>query len=257
MNAREELVSLCRTLGEPHRELAVLGEGNASMRSDGDHFLVTTSGSRLADLTSRELAEVPLAPAAELARSASADADGGFDRATLTALARPDADGVHPVPSIETLLHALVLDRTGATHVGHTHPTSVLGLVCSVRADEAFASPIFPDEVVVCGPTYLVVPYAAPGPALAAALAAALDQHLEREPDWPRAIILANHGLLALGASATEVLAVTTMVDKSARARATALAVGGLRPLPPDAVRALVGRDDERFRRQLLMEGDG
>ena len=72
---------------------------------------------------------------------------------------------------------------------------------------------------------------------------------------WPWAIILANHGLLALGATAAEVLAVTTMVDKSARVRAAALAGGELRPLPADEVLALSGRLDEAYRRRLLVEG--
>ncbi len=255
MTLHDELLQLCRDLGEPRRDLAVLGEGNASARLDDDTLLVTTSGSELAALRPDQLVEVALGPAAELARSAGRAPAEAFDRAALTALVTGPAGGSPRVPSIETLLHALVLDRTGAAFVGHTHPTSVLGLVCSDRVDEAFAAPIFPDEVVVCGPAYLVVPYASPGPALAAALDEALEHHHARLGAWPRAIILANHGLLALGATAAEVLAVTTMVDKSARVRAAALAVGELRPLPADEVLALSGRLDEAYRRRLLVEG--
>jgi rhamnose utilization protein RhaD (predicted bifunctional aldolase and dehydrogenase) len=255
MTLHDELLQLCRDLGEPRRDLAVLGEGNASARLDESTLLVTASGSELATLTSDQLVEVALAPAADLARRAGTAPAEAFDRSALTALAVGPPGGGQRVPSIETLLHALVLDRTGAAFVGHTHPTSVLGLVCSSRADEAFAAPIFPDEVVVCGPAYLVVPYASPGPALAGALDEALDRHHERLGSWPRAIILANHGLLALGATAAEVLAVTTMVDKSARVRTAALSVGELRPLPADEVLALSGRLDEAYRRRLLVEG--
>lgn len=249
MTMIDELQQLCRTLGEPHRELAVLGEGNASARLDESTFAVTTSGSELARLRAEDLVSVELAPAAALARSC---ADGSFDRSALTELAVPQPDGSRRVPSIETLLHALLLERTGARFVGHTHPTSVLGLACSNRIDAAFAAPIFPDEVVVCGPAYLVVPYAPPGPELAVALDAALDRHHGRTGSWPKAIILASHGLLALGATAAEVLAVTTMVDKSARVRTAALAVGELRHLSDDEVLSLDGRSDERYRRRLL-----
>jgi rhamnose utilization protein RhaD (predicted bifunctional aldolase and dehydrogenase) len=255
MTLHEELVRLCRDLGDPRRDLAVLGEGNASARVDGGTLLVTTSGSELAGLTADQLVEVALGPTADLARRAGRAPAEAFERSALTDLAVGPAGGEPRVPSIETLLHALVLDRTGVAFVGHTHPTSVLGLACSDRIDEAFAAPIFPDEVVVCGPAYLVVPYAAPGPALAAALDEALEGHHERLGAWPRAVILANHGLLALGATAAEVLAVTTMVDKSARVRLAALAVGALRPLPADEVLALSGRVDEAYRRRLLVEG--
>ncbi len=251
MSVHEELVGLCRELGDPSRELAVLGEGNASARLGPSSLLVTTSGSELGRLSTEQLVEVELEPAAALARHR-----GAFDRASLTQLAVPEPDGTQKVPSIETLLHALLLDRTGQSFVGHTHPTSVLGLACSDRVEELFAAPIFPDEVVVCGPAYLVVPYASPGPALAVALDDALDDHFGRHGSWPRAVILANHGLLAIGATPAEVLAVTLMTDKSARIRAVASAVGGLRTLPEDEVRALDGRPDEEYRRRVLFEGE-
>ena len=252
MNQHEQLIALCHDLGDPRRDLAVLAEGNASARLDDRTMLVTTSGSQLASLRSEELVAVELAPAAALARNAG---DGGFDRAALNELALAQPDGSRRVPSIETLLHALLLERTGAAFVGHTHPTSVLALACSDRIDEAFAAPIFPDEVVVCGSAYLLVPYAEPGPALAVALNGALGRHHEDRGEWPRAIILANHGLLALGATPAEVMAVTTMVDKSARVRIGALSIGRLRTLSDEEIGALDSRADERYRRRLLIEG--
>ena len=250
MTIHDDLLALCRTLGEPARDLAILGEGNASARLDAAAMLVTTSGSRMAALEPTELVAVDVAAAVALATGPD---DGPIEPATLAALAVDTGEA--RVPSIETLLHALVLDRTGASFVGHTHPTSVLGLVCSDRAADAFAAPIFPDEVVVCGPAYLVVPYASPGRGLATALDRALGEHHSVHGTWPRAIILVNHGLLALGATPAEVLAVTAMVDKSARIRAGALAVGELVPLPTTEVRALADRADEVRRRRLLVEG--
>jgi rhamnose utilization protein RhaD (predicted bifunctional aldolase and dehydrogenase) len=233
----------------------VLGEGNASARIDHATMLVTTSGSQLASLTATDLVEVDLDAALALA-TGPGGGDAALEPDALAATVRSTSGAHRPVPSIETVLHALVLARTGATFVGHTHPTAVLGLACSDRAAEAFAAPIFPDEVVVCGPAHLVVPYASPGPALAGALDDALARHLGDHGVWPRSIILTNHGLLALGATAAEVLAVTTMVAKSARIRAAALAVGELVPLPAAEVRALSERSDEVRRRRLLIGDD-
>lgn len=253
MTTHDHLLALCRTLGEPARDLAILGEGNASARVDASTMLVTTSGSQMATLAPTQLVEVDVDAAVALATTPG---EGAIGPEALAALAVGASDDQVRVPSIETLLHALVLDRTDAAFVGHTHPTSVLGLVCSDRAGDAFAAPIFPDEVVVCGPAYLVVPYASPGRDLAAALDGALARHHATHGGWPRAIILVNHGLLALGATPAEVLAVTAMVDKSARIRAAALAVGELVPLSAGEVRALADRADEVRRRRLLIEGD-
>lgn len=249
MTIHEELAGLCRQLGDPVRDLAVLGEGNASARLDAGTMVVTTSGSRLAEVSRADLVDVDLASAAALARDGGS---GSFDRESLDRLARPETDGTRRVPSIETLLHSILLERTGCGFVGHTHPTSVLGLACSDRCDDAFAMPIFPDEVVVVGPAYLLVPYASPGPALAVELDAALERHRTTIGEWPRAVILANHGLLALGATAAEVLAVTMMAEKAARIRTTALSIGALRTLTAAEVRALGSRSDEEYRRRRL-----
>ena len=45
-----ELLSLSHFLGEEHRQLAILGEGNTSAKLDDDRFLVKASGSCLQTL---------------------------------------------------------------------------------------------------------------------------------------------------------------------------------------------------------------
>src|SRR5947208_16891100 len=42
-----ELIALSRSLGEPARDLAILGEGNTSARVDESSFLVKASGKEL------------------------------------------------------------------------------------------------------------------------------------------------------------------------------------------------------------------
>lgn len=251
MSVHEQLVGLCHDLGDRSRDLAILGEGNASARIESETFAVTTSGSELARVTLNELVDVTLRQAAALARNGAEE----FDRQALNELALRAPNGEARVPSIETFLHALILERTGCNFVGHTHPTSVLGLVCTERGIDSLSAPIFPDEVVVCGPRSLVVPYAAPGPALAAELDRSLVAHFDEVGVWPKTIFLTNHGLLALGETPAEVMAITTMADKAARARLHALSIGEVRSLTQEQVRSLDGRADENYRRRKLVEG--
>lgn len=251
MSIHDELVQLCRQLGDPSRDLAILGEGNASARVHDDTFVVTTSGSQLAGVTLDDLVDVDLARAAALARRSTQ----GFDRQSLNDLAHPMGNGDRRIPSIETLLHSLILERTGCAFVGHTHPTSVLGLLCSVRGVASLASPLFPDEVVVCGRNPLVVPYAGPGPDLASVLDRSLADYFDTMQMWPKTIYLANHGLLALGETPAEIVAISTMAEKAARVRLHSLSIGEVVCLTDDEARVLGGRADEEYRRRKLVDG--
>jgi rhamnose utilization protein RhaD (predicted bifunctional aldolase and dehydrogenase) len=136
--------------------------------------------------------------------------------------------------------------------VGHTHPTAVNALLCSDRVAELVAGSLFPDQVVVCGAHALLVPYAEPGLPLARAVRAGLGEYLDEHGVPPRLIHLANHGIVALGESGAQVLAVTTMAVKAARVLSGVLAVGSPRYLDAETVRRLGNRDDERHRRRLL-----
>jgi rhamnose utilization protein RhaD (predicted bifunctional aldolase and dehydrogenase) len=101
------------------------------------------------------------------------------------------------------------------------------------------------------------VPYAAPGLALGRATHAAIRERCERDGVPPRLVLLGNHGIVALGATATEVEAVTTMAVKAARVRGVALAAGTPAPLDRDHARELAGRPDEAARRTMLGRSPG
>jgi rhamnose utilization protein RhaD (predicted bifunctional aldolase and dehydrogenase) len=135
--------------------------------------------------------------------------------------------------------------------VAHTHPTAVVGLLAVREAQELWEAPLFPDEAVVLGePVW--VPYAAPGIALGTAVHARVRERLDRDGAPPRLVLLGNHGIVALGATATEVETITTMAVKAARVRAVALGAGTLAPLGVAHARELAGRPDEAARRTLL-----
>jgi rhamnose utilization protein RhaD (predicted bifunctional aldolase and dehydrogenase) len=258
--ARRDLVALSRQLGDPAADLVVLGEGNTSTALGDGTFLVKASGTRLGGVTEEDLVRLDHAAVLDLVDDPGlADHDQAGLAARLRDAARePGGDGATasktvPKPaSIETMMHALALELPGVSVVGHTHPTAVNALLCSDRAADLVAGSLFPDQVVVCGAHALLVPYAEPGLPLARAVRRGLTEYLDEHGSPPRLIHLANHGVVALGESPAQVLAVTTMAVKAARVLFGVLAVGSPTYLDPDTVRRLDKRADERHRRRLL-----
>jgi rhamnose utilization protein RhaD (predicted bifunctional aldolase and dehydrogenase) len=235
-----ELVALTRRVGDPAADLVVLAEGNTSVRLSGDRFAVKASGSRM------DIAEAGDFVVGELPELVDVLERGGTDQETLSRLLSAGASKA----SIETLVHVVAL-AAGAAWVAHTHPTAVVGTLAVREAQELWEAPLFPDEAVVLGePVW--VPYAAPGIALGTAVHAAVRERLDRDGAAPRLVLLGNHGIVALGATATEVETITTMAVKAARVRSVALGAGTLTPLGIEHARELAGRPDEAARRTLL-----
>jgi|HubBroStandDraft_6_1064221.scaffolds.fasta_scaffold372814_2 rhamnose utilization protein RhaD (predicted bifunctional aldolase and dehydrogenase) len=228
-------------------EFVILAEGNTSALLDDGTFLCTTSGSRLATVGERDVVRLRLAPLLDSVRQT-----GDCDVPSLMREARYDG-GAGAAPSIETFVHVVCLGLGGGVFVAHTHPTQLLGLLCAPAAQQILtAGPLFPDEAVVCGRAPLYVDYHPPGIELGRALAARMETYLQTYGEPPRVIFLANHGLVAVGRSASEALAITQMATKAARVRAIALVTGELRPLHAADVSGLVTRTDELDRRELL-----
>jgi rhamnose utilization protein RhaD (predicted bifunctional aldolase and dehydrogenase) len=235
-----ELVALTRRIGDPAADLVVLAEGNTSLRLAGERFAVKASGSRM------DLAEAGDFVVGELPELVDVLERGGTDQETLSRAL--SAGGSRA--SIETLVHVVAL-AAGATWVAHTHPTAVVGLLAVREAEELWSAPLFPDEAVVLGEP-LWVPYAAPGIALGTAVHRAVRDRLDRDGTAPRLVLLGNHGIVALGATATEVETITTMAVKAARIRSVALSTGTLSALDIEHARELAVRPDEATRRRQL-----
>jgi rhamnose utilization protein RhaD (predicted bifunctional aldolase and dehydrogenase) len=248
----EALIRLSLELGDPGRDLVILAEGNTSARIDDESFWVKASGTSLAqaDDASAYVA-VRLAPLMATLRETGELDDEEAKRRLRGAAVDQREDG--PVPSIETYVHAACLDVGGATFVAHTHPTVLNALLCSQRAEAAYRGVLFPDEAVVCGAVPLVVPYAAPGLALGRVALERLEAFVAEHGEPPRMVLLLNHGLFTLGASAAEAAAITAMAVKAAHIRVGALATGQpLRFLSAEQAVSLYGRADERARRERL-----
>jgi rhamnose utilization protein RhaD (predicted bifunctional aldolase and dehydrogenase) len=243
----EAIVALSRALGDPARELAILGEGNTSLRTGEGTMLVKASGASLATVTAADFVALETAPLLELLD------DPGADDAAVAAVFTAVAGRR---PSVEAMLHAVCLERGGAGAVGHTHPVPVLALLCSPHAEALATHLLFPDQIVVLGRRPLFVPYVDPGLALARRVRDDLEAHIARHGEPPKAIYLGNHGLFALGRTPEHVLQITAMAVKASRVLAGALAAGGATPLTEADADRIDTRLDEHYRRERL-EGAG
>ncbi|CAA9587782.1 MAG: hypothetical protein AVDCRST_MAG86-3910 [uncultured Truepera sp.] len=249
MAQTQELVGLARELGNPARELAILGEGNVSARAEDGTFWVKASGTSLGTLSEADLSCVRLdAVLRLLERDSLSEAEVEAELAAVL------TDPAHKKPSVETFLHALCLAHGGARWVGHTHAVAVNQILCSQLGAEPFRRHIFPDAVVVCGRAPAVVPYTDPGFALAKAVRAELKRYGDTYGVPPKLLLMENHGPVALGESAREVLNITLMADKWARTLLGTYALGGPRFLPESEVARIDSRLDEDYRRRRLVE---
>jgi rhamnose utilization protein RhaD (predicted bifunctional aldolase and dehydrogenase) len=242
----ERIVDLSRALGDPARDLAILGEGNTSLRTPGGRMLVKASGASLAVAAAQDFVELDPAELLALLDDPAAD-----DAVVAELFARTEAlTGRRP--SVEAMLHAVCLELGGAEVVGHTHPTPVLALLCSPHAEALATQPLFPDQIVVLGRRPLHVPYVDPGLALARRVRADLAAHVAADGEPPKVVYLGNHGIFALGRSPEHVLQITAMAVKAARVLAGAIAAGGARGLDREAAERIDSRPDEHYRRRAL-----
>lgn len=244
----DTLVAMSLKLGRPERDLVILGEGNTSAACGDGTFWVKASGTQLPQAKPDCFVRLHLDQVARIADRTSCS-DDDFKAALNEA--KVDA-GQEKRPSTETVLHALALTEMGARYVGHTHPVAVNALTCSVAAEEALSGRLFPDEIVVCGPAPAYVPYTDPGFALARKVREVVRNYIEEWRAPPKAIVMQNHGLIALGSSPEEVDSITAMFVKTCRVLQGTYAYGGPHYLSQDNVDRIHTRPDEGYRRREL-----
>lgn len=243
-----ELVELSRTLARPEMDCVILGEGNTSARAETNTFWVKASGNHLSNIKPNGFVKVQTQAVMALLDGPELN-DQEIKEALSQAKANPEATG-HP--SVETLLHAQLLCLEKINFVGHTHPTAVNMIACSKAFPEAYSGRLFPDEIVMCGVAPLLVPYTDPGIPLARTTRDLLNEYLDRYGVTPRIIVLQNHGLIALGQTAQEVLDVTAMTIKASRILLGTYALGGPNFLSQKDVDRIHTRPDEIYRQMKL-----
>jgi len=244
----QSLVEMSRKLSRPERDLVILGEGNTSALCDDGTFWVKASGAQLPSIEASGFVHMNLDAVCALG-----DRKSLSDDQLKAALQSAKVDPSEPArPSTEAAFHALALTEGGARFVGHTHPVAVNALACSVALPEAIAGRLFPDEIVVCGPAPVYVPYADPGLPLARAIRSALRSYANEWEHLPKVVLMQNHGLIALGASPEEVDNITAMFVKTCRILAGTYTFGGPHFLSEEHIERIHTRPDEAYRRQRL-----
>lgn len=250
MNTLDSLIELTRALGDPQNDYVIIGEGNTSLRLDAESFAVKASGQQMHNIGADGFVSVYLEPILALLDNPPSTIS---EQKAITEAARVDPNSERS-PSIEVSFHAMLLHECGVKFIGHTHPTAINQIMCTEQAAAFAQQRRFPDEVVLCGPRSLLAPYGDPGLPLALIMRHHLRQYLDQYGEAPKLILLQNHGMIALGDTAGEILNITAMAVKAAKIFAGALQLGKATRLPDEEVQHLYGRPDEIYRRQLFVE---
>ena len=246
-NPIRSLLELSHQLGDEKRGFAILGEGNTSARLNDGQFAVKASGSSLCDLDADGVARCWRDQVLQL-----------FERPNIgddeieAALLEARVDKSERKPSVEALFHAYLLGLPDVNFVGHTHPIAVNSIGCSPRAAEFASKRLFPDEIVCCGARSVWVPYVNPGVPLAKRIRDEVEAFRAQWNRVPRLILLANHGIIAIGKTPAAVLATTLMVEKAAHIWLGAAALGGPTFLSDEQVEYIAGWNAEAYRQKML-----
>jgi L-fuculose-phosphate aldolase len=201
---REALIGACRELAR--RGLSYGTSGNISLRRDARHFFVSPTGMPYGAMESDD---IPLVD------------DGGrwFGRRR---------------PSSEWRFHRdIYRARVEVAAIVHTHSPKATSLACTGRGIPAFHYMV----AIAGGPDIRCAPYHTYGtPELSTAAVAALAGR--------KACLLANHGVIAVGADLSAALALAGEVENLAAQYCAALSIGEVRLLDEFEMHRVV----EKFR---------
>jgi rhamnose utilization protein RhaD (predicted bifunctional aldolase and dehydrogenase)/NAD(P)-dependent dehydrogenase (short-subunit alcohol dehydrogenase family) len=194
------IVKLSRYYGSDPT-IVLAGGGNTSCKV-GNRLYVKASGTSLATM---EPEGFVVMDREQLDALAGATLDDDPDTREAQFKAAVEAARCEPEkgqrPSVEVLLHHLL----PGTFVVHSHATIVNTLTCHAKG-QPLAGDIFGDDI-------LWLPYVDPGFILAQSLKTALADYARRTGrTMPKAILMANHGLIVAGNSADEIRAHTDEV---------------------------------------------
>jgi len=248
-----QLIALSRSLGDPARDLAILGEGNTSALVDEQTFLVKASGKELRTADANSFVAVSMPRALDVLNGPDLT-DAEVKAALLDCKIENQQSKIEnaTLPSVETFLHAYLLSLPNIRFVGHTHPTAVNAVLCSVKSREAVSGRLFPDEIVCCGPAVCYVEYVDPGIPLARHLRRRVQAFIDEHNMAPKVILMENHGFIAVGRTPRDVETITSMYVKAARILLGTYALGGPRFLTPENVARIHTRPDEHYRQKQI-----
>jgi rhamnose utilization protein RhaD (predicted bifunctional aldolase and dehydrogenase) len=244
----DELLKLAHVLGDRSNDLCIEAEGNVSCNNQDGTIWIKASGARLEGIGPDGFVRVNT----RTLLSALESPTGSVEEVRRT-LNDSVSAGSSGVPSTESYMHAAILSLTGERFVAHSHPVALLSLLTTVDAEYFSRHRLFPDEIVMCGPAACFVPYFAPGLPLAKEIVTRLKSFRDRHGIWPRTVWLQNHGLIAIGSSASEAAGASLMSEKAARVLLGALQTNQeIKWLTQAEVDTIYSWPDEHFRQKRL-----
>ena len=212
-SARKDLVFYGRKIEE--KNLTVGPGGNTSARA-GDVVYIKASGAAFEDATANDYIGIDLTTGKVV---------GSFKK-----------------PSCEILMHlGCYAVRDDIAAVVHTHSPYAVAVASSGQT----VPPLFPDHIGLLGTEVPLVDYVVPaGKELADRVVEAARKH--------NAILLANHGVVAVGTNVREAYFRALALEVAAQVFMLSKLTGGARLLTPEEVREVDQLEAEDYRRELL-----
>lgn len=220
-----ELVDLAHSVSK----FCIGMEGNVSSRYyDTDRLLIKASGKKLSTLDTCGLSEYSIS-------------DGKL------------INGIKG--SIETDFHRVIYKYYPEVNfIAHTHPINTLKILCG-DANILFhfeRKRLYPEQVIFNGPYSMAVGYHNPGKDLAKGIENEILHYELNSKPQPKLILLDNHGIIALGKTAQECVAITETCEKAAEVFLGALSTGKIRYLSDSSVQELLDDENEKYRMALV-----
>jgi rhamnose utilization protein RhaD (predicted bifunctional aldolase and dehydrogenase) len=193
-----ELIEISKYAGE-RLDLVQAGGGNSSVKLDNGQMLIKASGFALSELTVKTGYSVVITnKVAEIIKNDEIiTATSKRKREELTSkLIRKSTIDINNRPSIETLLHSVLLKYTL-----HTHPIA-LNIILSQKNWKDVLNSIFKVD------QFALIGYHTPG----IDLAIELNKEINREKTIPKILFLQNHGLIVTSDKIEEIEYLTEYV---------------------------------------------
>ena len=193
-----ELIEISKYAGE-RLDLVQAGGGNSSVKLDNGQMLIKASGFALSELTVKTGYSVVITnKVAEIINNDEIiTATSKRKREELTSkLIRKSTIDINNRPSIETLLHSVLLKYTL-----HTHPIA-LNIILSQKNWKDILNAIFKDD------QFALIGYHTPG----IDLAIELNKEINRDKTIPKILFLQNHGLIVTSDKIEEIEYLTEYV---------------------------------------------
>jgi L-fuculose-phosphate aldolase len=207
---RERIVRASRLLSQA-AVLSASGHGNASERLGGSDEILLTSIGNIAQLAAEQIARVTL--------------DGTVREGTLD-----------PASAEIVAMHAAVYRvRPDVGAVIHTHSPHVTAYALAHQPLPCRYEALLRQNIAED------IPVSAWGPRGSAASVTNIIQAIETHPGI-RAVLLANHGLLAFGSDALDAARVIIAMEEAAQMTREAEPLGGAQPFPPGALEQVRAR---------------